>query len=95
MQRHVTQREWLTEDLAQIRRYFPGAKVMEPLDTPFDIKPAARTRTQRGRYERTARVVAEKAAGRVQAAHEPQRYAHPKRSELFLENGCISYGGLL
>lgn len=34
----TTQREWLVEDLAQIRRYFPGATLIEPLDTPFDIE---------------------------------------------------------
>ena len=33
-----TQREWLTEDFDQIRRYFPGAELLEAIETPFDIK---------------------------------------------------------
>lgn len=33
------QREWLLEDIEQIRRYFPGAELLETIDTPFDIKP--------------------------------------------------------
>lgn len=32
-----TQKEWLTEDLAQIQRYFPGATLVEAIDTPFDL----------------------------------------------------------
>lgn len=33
-----TQREWLLEDIEQIKRYFPGAELLETLKTPFDIK---------------------------------------------------------
>jgi len=34
----TTQREWLLEDLEQIQRYFPGAELLEPIETPFDIE---------------------------------------------------------
>jgi hypothetical protein len=37
----VAQRQYLTEDLAQIQRYFPGAKPVA-LRTPFDITPKPR-----------------------------------------------------
>lgn len=43
-----TQREWLVEDLDQIRRYFPGAKFIKPLDTPFDIETRDMSQETRG-----------------------------------------------
>lgn len=33
----TTQREYLYEDIEQIRRYFPGAELAETLETPFDL----------------------------------------------------------
>lgn len=35
------QREYLSEDIEQIRRYFPGATIIEVLSTPFDIEAKA------------------------------------------------------
>ncbi len=101
-QTKVTQREWLLEDIEQIRRYFPGAKLVETVDTPFDISvhptPTQYRRTKNSsnpvpeRYERTTRAPAEKAASGVRAVHEFQRYEHPKRSKLLLKNDCVSWG---
>ncbi len=34
---YQSQQEWLTEDLAQIRRYFPGAEYLEAIETPFSL----------------------------------------------------------
>lgn len=45
----TAQREWLLEDLEQIQRYFPGAELLETLDTPFDIKTQSKTVTKRMR----------------------------------------------
>lgn len=36
MRRHA-QREYLAEDIEQIRRFFPGATVIKALKTPFDL----------------------------------------------------------
>ena len=33
----TTQREYLYEDIEQIKRYFPGAEYAETLMTPFDL----------------------------------------------------------
>ena len=57
-----TQPEWLMEDLEQIQRYFPGAVLLETLDTPFELQTIEKTRAQRG-HER-------KASERVWAASE-------------------------
>ncbi len=37
----MRRRHYLTEDIAQIQRYFPGARAMK-LCTPFDITPRPR-----------------------------------------------------
>lgn len=42
MSRQV-QREYLAEDIEQIRRFFPGATIIEPIETPFDIDTGATT----------------------------------------------------
>ena len=52
--RQPTQREWLTEDIRQIRRFFPGATLINTLDTPFDIRVPQRTRRQHSHSERAA-----------------------------------------
>lgn len=54
MRTAITQHEWLTEDVEQIRRYFPGATFIETFDTPFDIHTL-----QQGHTERTAQAAAE------------------------------------
>ncbi len=36
MRRHA-KREYLAEDLEQIRRFFPGATIIKALTTPFDL----------------------------------------------------------
>lgn len=107
------QREWLTEDLAQIRRYFPGATLLGTLDTPFDLEIRVKSQEVREetalrhdnkpvrsagaseKNERTARAAADKAAGEVRVVHERQRYGHPKRSELLLQNTCASLGAII
>ena len=57
-----TQREWLVEDLDQIRRHFPGATIVEAFSIPFDFQPKTKTRAQHGRER--------KASGRVRADSE-------------------------
>ena len=37
----MRQRQYLTEDLTQIQRYFPGAEALR-LRTPFDLTPTPR-----------------------------------------------------
>lgn len=92
----TTQHEWLLEDLEQIQRYFPGAELLEALETPFDIQTRTWDRQrEKKENERTARAVAEEAAGGVRAAHERQRHEHPKRSKLLLKNDCVSLGAFL
>ena len=44
-----TEREWLTEDLEQIRRFFPGATITEVIDTPFYIETGVMSQETRGR----------------------------------------------
>lgn len=59
---HHTQREYLAEDLEQIRRFFPGATIIKTLETPFDI-------TARGPSAQRRRK--QKGNGRMQAASVP------------------------
>ena len=47
----IKQQELLTEDLAQIRRYFPGAEIIEAFEIPFFIE--TRDMRQESRVENT------------------------------------------
>jgi hypothetical protein len=62
----ITQREWLLEDLDQVRRYFPGAEVLEVTETPFDIRVQSLVKVQTYAQHRRER----KVSGGVRAVGE-------------------------
>lgn len=91
-----SQREYLVEDLAQICRYFPGARLIETPGTPFDIRPAARhknTAKLHGTTKRTKHTGDKKIA--IQAALTPdrQRFARLAKDGLFFHGACIPCTG--
>lgn len=71
---HHTQREYLAEDLEQIRRFFPGATVVKALTTPFDL-----TRPPRGHKQKTG--------GRARATSRQHNITTRRGASLSVEMG--------